>query len=146
MSTAHDPAPFETELQLRWSDQDAYGHVNNGRLVTLAEEARVRALAEWAYPLTPGSGALVVRTLSLEYLRPVHYAPALTARVWVSRIGTTSFVLQHALIQDGAVAVTAEALMVHLTADMSATAPLSPTLREAFEAVHRPGVSAAQDL
>ena len=43
-------------------------------------------------------------------------------------------------------AVTAEALMVHLTADMSATAPLSPTLREAFEAVHRPGVSAAQDL
>ena len=34
-------------------------------------------------------------------------------------------------------AVTAEALMVHLTADMSATAPLSPTLREAFEAVHR---------
>ena len=46
MSTAHDPAPFETELQLRWSDQDAYGHVNNGRLVTLAEEARVRALAK----------------------------------------------------------------------------------------------------
>ena len=28
-------------VQLRWSDMDAYGHVNNARFLTLYEEARV---------------------------------------------------------------------------------------------------------
>ena len=45
---AGTPTPFEVGLQLRWSDEDRYGHVNNARLLTLAEEARVRALAAWA--------------------------------------------------------------------------------------------------
>ena len=34
------------ELQLRWSDEDALGHVNNARIVTLMEEARIR----WTQP------------------------------------------------------------------------------------------------
>ena len=29
------------ESPLRWSDMDAYGHVNNARFLTLYEEARV---------------------------------------------------------------------------------------------------------
>lgn len=29
-------------LALRWSDQDANGHLNNARIVTLMEESRVR--------------------------------------------------------------------------------------------------------
>ena len=35
------------ECALRWSDMDAYGHVNNARFLTLYEEARV-ALKELA--------------------------------------------------------------------------------------------------
>ena len=30
-------------IALRWSDMDAYNHVNNARIFTLLEEARVRA-------------------------------------------------------------------------------------------------------
>ena len=32
---------FIYDCALRWSDLDAYGHVNNARFLTLYEEARV---------------------------------------------------------------------------------------------------------
>ena len=40
IAAANDP--YEFEMQLRWSDQDALGHVNNARVITLMEEARIR--------------------------------------------------------------------------------------------------------
>ena len=47
---------------------------------------------------TPDSGfPRVVRTLSVDYLRPVHHRGILTGRLWVSRIGHSSFDMQHAL-------------------------------------------------
>ena len=39
---AGTPTPFEVGLQLRWSDEDRYGHVNNARLLTLTEELLTR--------------------------------------------------------------------------------------------------------
>ncbi len=49
-------------VQLRWSDMDAYGHVNNVELLRLLEEARIEAF--WAHPAAavgdaaaPGSAA-----------------------------------------------------------------------------------------
>lgn len=35
---------LEIPIELRWSDQDLLGHVNNAKLMTLAEEARIRSL------------------------------------------------------------------------------------------------------
>src|SRR5699024_1295251 len=52
---------FRCELQLRWSDQDLLGHVNNARTVTLAEEARVRADTAW-FDDAAKVGSRVVRT------------------------------------------------------------------------------------
>lgn len=37
---------LEFDIELRWSDQDLLGHVNNAKLMTLAEEARIRALTQ----------------------------------------------------------------------------------------------------
>ncbi|MGL5850524.1 MAG: acyl-CoA thioesterase, partial [Phycicoccus sp.] len=34
-------APYRVEVPLRWSDMDAYGHVNNVQFLRLLEDARV---------------------------------------------------------------------------------------------------------
>ena len=36
-----------TLVPLRWSDMDAYGHVNNVQYLRLLEEARITAFAQW---------------------------------------------------------------------------------------------------
>ena len=41
-------APFVTHVPLRWTDQDAYRHLNHAKAVTVLEEARIDLLFDRA--------------------------------------------------------------------------------------------------
>lgn len=95
------PGIHHVDLQLRWSDMDAYGHVNNVEFLRLLESARVLALADWfdSDPSTSGAETIMARGLILahqeiEYLEQLHYRPApLRVHLWVTKIGGASFTL-----------------------------------------------------
>lgn len=101
------------ELQVRWSDQDTNGHVNNARIVTLFEEARIRAREKWrggAAELLEGK--LLVRAQTTSFDREVHYGPDTTVLVWIPRVGNSSYVVGHLLVQDDQPCVYMEVTMV----------------------------------
>jgi acyl-CoA thioester hydrolase len=95
-------------IKLRWSDLDAYGHVNNAEMLRLLEEARIEAF--WATDdAQQGSGEAVggstavldgrpgADTLTLiarqeiEYLAPIPYLrQALDVQLWLGRLGGAS--------------------------------------------------------
>lgn len=89
-------------IQLRWSDLDAYGHVNNAEMLRLLEEARIAAF--WATDVSAAGSSTAVLdgsptadTLSLiarqevEYLAPVPYWRApLDVQLWIGRLGGAS--------------------------------------------------------
>ena len=110
-------------LALRWSDQDANAHVNNATVVTLLEEARVRAAATLTGPVATDSYAHVVRSLEVQYDAELTYTDSIEARVWISRIGNTSYQVAHELIQDGTPCVFATATLVLI--DVSARHPIA---------------------
>lgn len=124
------------EIQLRWSDQDLLAHVNNATIMTLVEEARIRALyqlqeqTQWDGPLD-----MVLRTAHTEFLRPVMYEPSVTVNVWVSKLGNTSYVLQHELIQHDKICVTVEAVVVVFDVEKQTPMPIPDPIRAAFETV-----------
>jgi xanthine dehydrogenase iron-sulfur cluster and FAD-binding subunit A len=64
-----DVPVFRRGVQLRWSDQDVFGHVNNARIVTVIEEARAILLFEVAVvdPVTHRPRRLTVE--EREFLR-----------------------------------------------------------------------------
>lgn len=108
--------PIDMELQLRWSDEDALGHVNNARVVTLMEEARIR----WTQPRGKSGRfpfGTVVASLQLNYLRPLYYQPTMIVQLSVVRIGTKSFSLRHVGIQDGQPVFDGVSVMVPLAED-----------------------------
>ena len=39
--------PYCVHVPLRWSDMDAYGHVNNVQFLRLLEDARVTGFERW---------------------------------------------------------------------------------------------------
>jgi acyl-CoA thioester hydrolase len=131
------PAPFETAVQLRWSDEDSYGHVNNVRVLQLMEEARVRALRSWGAAVERRFPQ-VVRSLNCDYLRPLHYGEDVRVRVWVRRIGTSSYTLRHEISQAGAVCAAGDVLMVQLNEEGTGSHPLSDSRRALFEAAFLP--------
>ncbi|MGQ7787504.1 acyl-CoA thioesterase [Nesterenkonia sp. PF2B19] len=119
-------------MPLRWSDQDLNAHVNNAKVITLFEEARIQASSQWfrGIPERPR----LVRSLSVDYVHPLHYGEETTARVWISRIGTTSFSVHHELHQKGRACVTGRSVMVCVDPEVGRPEPLSPDLRAALEA------------
>ena len=89
-------ARFTYPCPMRWSDMDAYGHVNNVRFLTYLEEARV----EMIFNLTQDGAAsdlssgVVVARHEIDYLAPlVHRADPIPIDVWVTRIRAASFEL-----------------------------------------------------
>jgi acyl-CoA thioester hydrolase len=96
----HVPTP------LRWSDLDAYGHVNNARMLSLLEEARIQAFwvnddgtAEHAVgastavlDATPGSSTVtLIARQEVEYLAPIPYQRLpLDIELWIGRMGGAS--------------------------------------------------------
>ena len=94
-------------IKLRWSDLDAYGHVNNAEMLRLLEEARIEAF--WVTDDSAGSGEAVggstavldgrpgADTLTLiarqeiEYLAPIPYLrQPLDVQLWLGRLGGAS--------------------------------------------------------
>ena len=104
----------EHPVQLRWSDPDAYGHVNHARALSLLEDARL-ALAGEAPRTTPARlPDIILARLEVDYLRQLYYraGEVLTVRSWVARMGTKSITVRQELVQDGAVAIRVDGICV----------------------------------
>jgi acyl-CoA thioester hydrolase len=88
---------------LRWSDMDAYGHVNNVQFLRLLEDARVVAFAA-AGTDEGGSvvetGLLVARS-EIEYLEPLVYRTAPVAiDLWLTGLAGASFDLGYEVLDE----------------------------------------------
>ncbi|WP_336922052.1 acyl-CoA thioesterase [Aquipuribacter sp. SD81] len=76
-------------VAVRWSDMDAYGHVNNTDFLRYTEQARVEALA--VVKAGADTGTLVVRH-EIEYRVPLEYTAAgVLVDIWVTRLGGAGF-------------------------------------------------------
>jgi acyl-CoA thioester hydrolase len=102
-------AAHEHQVQLRWSDPDSLGHVNHARALSLLEDARL-AMGDGA----PGRPGLILARLEVDYLRQLYYRTGerLCVRSVVTRLGTKSFTVRQELVQDDAVAIRADVVMV----------------------------------
>ena len=104
---------FSYDAALRWSDMDAYGHVNNARVLTLYEEARVAlffvAAREAQVSFERG---IVIARHEIDYLRPVDYGDAVRIEMWVGEIRSGSFTVAYELFDDGRIAGRARSVCV----------------------------------
>jgi acyl-CoA thioester hydrolase len=125
-------ATFEYTPEVRWSDQDMLGHVNNARLITIVEECRIR----WMHEVKAGhitGGGMLVANQSIDYLVPVMYGSELLMTVTVKRIGTSSFTVNTRGDQDGRQVFDHDCVLVHIDRETQKPTPLTPELRAAFE-------------
>lgn len=108
------PQRYVTDVRVRYSDLDAQGHVNNARVLTLLEEARV----DWLYVDAPQHGAdqlvraLVVASLEIQYKRPIMFGPPARVSLGVPKIGNASFTVDYVVTSDGEIVATASTVLV----------------------------------
>jgi acyl-CoA thioester hydrolase len=84
---------YFVDVPLRWSDMDAYGHVNNVQFLRLLEDARVVAFSDWFGQDRSllDEGVLVARH-EIEYLAPLTFRQEpVRIRMWTMRLTPASF-------------------------------------------------------
>jgi acyl-CoA thioester hydrolase len=113
---------FEHQVNVRWRDTDALGHVNNAVYLTYLEEARdafyLRALGDPIY---------VVVRLEIDFRAEVRHADrSVRVEIAVERIGSTSLTTRETLrTADGEVAAEATVTTVRWDQDLRAAVPFT---------------------
>lgn len=88
------PFVFRMPVDVRWSDMDEMGHVNNAVYLTYFEQARIWYFQEacsWNWK----ENGLILANVNIDYIRPLIFPTPATIRVRVSRLGTKSFEMQY---------------------------------------------------
>ena len=125
--------PFHYELQTRWKDLDAFGHVNNAVFLSYIEDARITFFKRWN--LCDENRSIIVASAKIDYLRQIDHPSHLIVGERISRIGRKSFDIESAVfIKDEADAVaTSMVICVCYDYEQNESVPVYPEIVEDFK-------------
>lgn len=147
IDTTSDQPGIICHIPLRWGDMDAYGHVNNARIVSLLEEARVAAFGVPAATGAPSNRIAPVNLLTgvgenvqtliaehtIRYRRQLEYRPEpVRVRVFVTAVKGASVEIGYEIADTVAnqLCVTATTTMVFADRSTGRPVRLTDTQRE----------------
>jgi acyl-CoA thioester hydrolase len=125
----------ETVIQVRWSDMDAMGHVNNATYLTYLETAR----EPWCAALGAAEEYMrfAMRRIEIDYLSQLTFDDgAVRVTIGLDGVGTTSIRTRERMTaeSDGRLVVEATSVIVRLDEAGTGSAPLPAELRERLAA------------
>jgi acyl-CoA thioester hydrolase len=130
--------PLVISLPLQWGDQDAFGHVNNTIYLRWCETARVQYLMRIGlWMISPEGIGPILASFSCDYRRPLTYPDTVHVGARVTRIGTSSFRMEHRVVSDslGVVAADAHSTIVVLDYKVQKSTPMPEAVRKEIERI-----------
>ena len=89
--------PLHVEIETRWRDFDAFGHVNNAVFATYIETARGTLFKKWNLPFDGKGQSLIVASITINYHQQLKHPTSIIIGQKITRIGNTSFDVESAL-------------------------------------------------
>lgn len=125
-------AVFRMPIPLRWSDLDAFNHVNNARYLTFIEQARIEWLETIGEPwVTDDYGPVLAQTL-LNYTLPIEYPASVFVELFTTKLGNSSVTLGHRIVAaDGTLHCDGHAVTVWIDRHSGKSRPLPDGVRHA---------------
>lgn len=125
-----DNRMFSIDINPRFCDTDAMGHINNTVLPIWFLEGRESILKIFNPKLTTEAVSLVLVKLEIEYLGELFFGKSVEIRTFVLRIGTSSVLVGQEAWQDGSLRATATATMVNFDKTTRKSLPIPADIRE----------------
>ena len=124
---------YTNQQFVRWDDIDAFGHVNNAKYLTFAQEARF----QWSYyefvkrNQTPTIVEMVVARAEVDFIAPIYEGGAFVdVHIWVDSVGTSSFTLNYEISSNGVIHARIKTVQVAVSMETKKSRPLTETERE----------------
>jgi acyl-CoA thioester hydrolase len=131
------------DVDVRFADTDAMGHVNNAVYLTYCEMARIRYWTDvTGEPVAAGhegAESLILAEARITYRAPVFHTEVVTIETRATTVGRSSFTLEHRLTAAAAgeaarLVAVSDSVMVRYDYATGRPAPLSDDIVAAIEA------------
>lgn len=93
------PGIFSMDIEVRFRDLDALGHVNNAVYMTYFEEGRKSFSRNFFNVSDPSDFQFIMANVSCNYIKPVKFSDQIKLQMWVENIGTKSFSFGYQLVR-----------------------------------------------
>lgn len=121
---------FRTDIQVRFNDTDAQGHLNNTSMALYVEQARVAFFNALGQP----TRTLILANLTLNFRKQVHFGDDVHVETLVTRIGNTSVSLKQDVFANGTKATETNSVIVIFDYDSARPTPVPDELRHKLQA------------
>jgi acyl-CoA thioester hydrolase len=89
---------FSTNIEVRFRDLDAIGHVNNAVFFTYFEEGR-KHFSKKVFEVSDVSEFnFIMAHIQCDFIKPVQFNDRVILQMWVENIGTKSFSFEYRLV------------------------------------------------
>jgi acyl-CoA thioester hydrolase len=138
--------PTVIHLPVQWGDMDAYQHVNNVVYFRWFESARIAYLQQIGLKdlyHTAGVGPILA-AIACNYRRQLNYPDTVAVGARISRIGRTSFEMDHVLFSTAQQAIIADGKSTIVTFDyrQQKPTPVPDDIRAKIKEIEGPPFSA----
>jgi len=94
----HSDKLFSTNVEVRFRDLDALGHVNNSVYFTYFEEGR-KHFSKRVFGVSDISDfKFIMAHIQCDFKRPIQFNDHAVLQMWVKNIGTKSFSFEYRLV------------------------------------------------
>lgn len=88
----------EIQIQARFGETDALGHINNTSYFIYLEEARIRFFEILGYSMELNNWKFILASTKCDFVSQGYFDQLLTVKTYVTSIGMKSFQLEHDII------------------------------------------------
>ena len=94
----HSDKLFSTNIEVRFRDLDAIGHVNNAVFFTYFEEGR-KHFSKKVFDVSDVSDFnFIMAHIQCDFIKPIQFNDRVILQMWVKDIGTKSFSFEYRLV------------------------------------------------
>jgi len=125
-----------TELQMRFCDTDALGHVNNVSIAAYAETGRV----DFLHRLGKSVRSLILVNVTIDFRRQISFGESLCIDSWVDSFGKSSITLGQTISANGERAADIKSVAVHFDYKTGKSVEIPAAIRAELESMLRSAV------
>lgn len=118
------------EIQIRYSDVDLLGHVNNAFFLTYYELGRIDFFRK--FQVDPDDLRFVIAHIDVDFFREVKFADTPVCTTMIEKVGSTSITFRSEISCRGEIASSSIAVLVYVDKE-NRPCRIPDTIREKFE-------------
>lgn len=115
----------ETRIQVRFSDTDALGHVNNASFAQYSEIGRLAFGNETGQQVK----SLILARLAIDFRAQINLGDNVIVRTWVERIGRSSVTMKQTILANDRIAADIGCVVVYFDYATNRPRELTPELK-----------------